>query len=124
MGNNRILLIAAGTCLMLATFVGCGGRSGEKDYHKAVEAWQDGDLVRARTHFEKPSEKKRIIPRPAERGRPGQSIQPLHRRRGPFENDFFGVLVSSIIFSFNITFALCKLDFEVPVLICKAFAIS
>ena len=53
MGKNRILLIAAGTCLMFATFVGCGGRSGEKDYNKAVEARQNGDLVRARTHFEK-----------------------------------------------------------------------
>jgi tetratricopeptide (TPR) repeat protein len=38
---------------MLATFVGCGGRSGEKEYNKATEAWKDGDLVRARTHFEK-----------------------------------------------------------------------
>jgi tetratricopeptide (TPR) repeat protein len=53
MKNNRILVIATGTCLMLATFVGCGGRSGEKEYNKAIEAWQDGDLVRARTHFEK-----------------------------------------------------------------------
>ncbi len=53
MGNNRILFIATGTCLMLATFVGCGGRSGEKEYHKATAAWKDGDLVRARTHFEK-----------------------------------------------------------------------
>jgi len=34
-------------------FAGCGGRSGEKEYSKAVDAWQDGDLVRARTHFEK-----------------------------------------------------------------------
>ena len=38
---------------MLATFVGCGGRSGEKEYNKALEAWGSGDLVRARTHFEK-----------------------------------------------------------------------
>jgi tetratricopeptide (TPR) repeat protein len=53
MGKNKILLIATGTCLMLATFVGCGGRSGEKEYSKATEAWKDGDLVRARTHFEK-----------------------------------------------------------------------
>jgi len=34
-------------------FAGCGGRSGEKEYSKAIDAWQDGDLVRARTHFEK-----------------------------------------------------------------------
>ena len=53
MRNNRFLLITAGTCLMLATFVGCGGRSGEKEYNKAIEAWSNGDLVRARTHFEK-----------------------------------------------------------------------
>ena len=53
MGNRRILLIAAGTCLLIVTFVGCGGRSGEKEYSKAVKAWEDGDLVRARTHFEK-----------------------------------------------------------------------
>ena len=38
---------------MLATFVGCGGRSAEKEYNKAIESWKDGDLVRARTHFEK-----------------------------------------------------------------------
>ena len=53
MGNNRTLLIAAGTCLIFATFVGCGGRSWEKEYSKAAEAWNDGDLVRARTHYEK-----------------------------------------------------------------------
>lgn len=53
MGNNRILFIATATCLMLATFVGCGGRSGEKEYNKATAAWKDGDLVRARSHFEK-----------------------------------------------------------------------
>lgn len=46
-------MIVTGTCLLLATFVGCGGRSGEKEYNKAIEAWQDGDLVRARTGFEK-----------------------------------------------------------------------
>jgi Flp pilus assembly protein TadD len=53
MGKKRISLIAAGACLLFATFVGCGGRSGEKEYNRAIEAVADGDLVRARTHFEK-----------------------------------------------------------------------
>lgn len=52
---------------MFAMFIGCGERSGEKEYNKAVSAWKDGDLVRARTLFEKSvrktsgNEKKSIV---------------------------------------------------------------
>ena len=53
MKNKKTMIIAASVCLILAMFVGCGERSGEKEYNKAVEAWKDGDLVRARTLFEK-----------------------------------------------------------------------
>jgi tetratricopeptide (TPR) repeat protein len=39
--------------LALAMFAGCGERSGDKEYGKAMAAWKDGDLVRARTLLEK-----------------------------------------------------------------------
>ena len=47
------MILSAGVVLTLALFVGCGERSGEKEYNKAVAAWKAGDLVRARTLFEK-----------------------------------------------------------------------
>ncbi len=53
MKNKKTMIITASVCLILAMFVGCGERSGEKEYNKAVEAWKDGDLVRARTLLEK-----------------------------------------------------------------------
>ncbi len=53
MKKNRILIIGSGLLLVLAMFVGCGGRSGEKEYSKAIQAWDEGDLVQARALLEK-----------------------------------------------------------------------
>jgi tetratricopeptide (TPR) repeat protein len=53
MKNNRFFIFSTGLILVLAMFVGCGGRSGENEYNKAVKAWRKGDLVQARTLFEK-----------------------------------------------------------------------
>jgi len=49
----KTILATTGTLLVLGLFIGCGGRSGEKEHDKAVAAWKKGDLVRARTLFEK-----------------------------------------------------------------------
>ena len=53
MKNKKMIGLTAGIVLTLVLFVGCGERSGEKEYNKAVAAWKAGDLVRARTLFEK-----------------------------------------------------------------------
>ncbi len=53
MKNNRIFILGTGLILILAMFVGCGGRAGDREYNKAVKAWHNGDLVQARTLFEK-----------------------------------------------------------------------
>jgi len=53
MKNRNIIAYSAATLLVLSMFAGCGERSGEKEREKAVAAWKDGDLVRARTLLEK-----------------------------------------------------------------------
>ncbi len=53
MKNKRIWVYGAGLALVLAMFAGCGGHSGEKEYNKAIKAWNKGNLVQARTLFEK-----------------------------------------------------------------------
>ena len=53
MKNRNILAFSAATLAVLIMFAGCGEHSGEKEYDKAVAAWKDGDLVRARTLLEK-----------------------------------------------------------------------
>lgn len=56
MKKNRMLIYGAGTFLVLAMFVGCGGNKGEKEYEKAMQAWSKGgkdNLVQARVLFEK-----------------------------------------------------------------------
>ncbi|HEY5654136.1 MAG TPA: tetratricopeptide repeat protein [Pontiella sp.] len=53
MKNRKITLGATGTLILLATFSGCGERTGERDYNKAVAAWEKGNLVKARVLFEK-----------------------------------------------------------------------
>ncbi len=53
MKHKNLITLTAGVFVTLALFVGCGERSGEKEYNNAVDAWRDGDLVRARTLFEK-----------------------------------------------------------------------
>ncbi|MEE9367268.1 MAG: tetratricopeptide repeat protein [Pontiella sp.] len=53
MKNKRFIVLSASVCLTFALFIGCGERSGEKEYNKALSAWENGDLVRARALFEK-----------------------------------------------------------------------
>lgn len=53
MKNNRILIVGAGLAVALVLLGACGGRSGEKEYSKAMKAWEKGNLVQARTLFEK-----------------------------------------------------------------------
>jgi tetratricopeptide (TPR) repeat protein len=53
MKNKKITVLSVSICLILGVFVGCGERAGEKEYNNAIAAWKDGDLVRARTLFEK-----------------------------------------------------------------------
>ena len=51
--KNKNLLIIGGVSLLLAMFSGCGDRSGEKEYNKAMASWENGDLVRAQGQLEK-----------------------------------------------------------------------
>jgi len=51
--KNKNLLIIGGVFLLLAVFSGCGDRSGEKEYNKAMASWKSGDLVRAQGQLEK-----------------------------------------------------------------------
>lgn len=53
MKNNRIWIAGASLALALTILGACGSRSGEKEYDKAVKAWNKGDLVQARTLFSK-----------------------------------------------------------------------
>ncbi len=53
MKNKALLIFGGAACLLFALFSGCGGRSGEKEYSKAVALMEDGDLVRAQGQFEK-----------------------------------------------------------------------
>ncbi len=53
MNKNRIVIVGTATALLLAVFAGCSGDAGEKEYNKAMKAWKKGDLVQARTLFEK-----------------------------------------------------------------------
>ena len=51
--NKKIMMPVSSVVIALALFVGCGGRSGEKEYNKAIEAWKDGETVRAKSLLEK-----------------------------------------------------------------------
>lgn len=53
MNNKNLMILSGGLFVMFAMFSGCGERSGEKEYGKAMESWRGGDLVRARTLLEK-----------------------------------------------------------------------
>ncbi|MBT8042122.1 MAG: tetratricopeptide repeat protein [Pontiella sp.] len=53
MKNSRIAMLSTSVFMILAMFAGCGEHSGEKEYSKAMDAWKSGNLVRARTLFEK-----------------------------------------------------------------------
>jgi len=45
--------MGGGTLLLISMFFGCGERSGEKEYNKAMASWKGGDLVRAQGQLEK-----------------------------------------------------------------------
>lgn len=45
-------MAAGGVGLLFAVFVGCGENAGNREYEKAMEAWKDGDLGRARALLE------------------------------------------------------------------------
>ena len=47
MKNKKAYFTAAGVAAALLMFIGCGERTGEKDYNKAMDAWQSGELARA-----------------------------------------------------------------------------
>ncbi|MEN7973086.1 MAG: tetratricopeptide repeat protein [Verrucomicrobiota bacterium] len=53
MKNKKLLIIGGGVCLLFTVFSGCGERSGEKEYNKALASWKSGDLVRAQGQFER-----------------------------------------------------------------------
>lgn len=53
MKNKKLLVIGGGTLLLITMFFGCGERSGEKEYNKAMASWRGGDLVRAQGQLEK-----------------------------------------------------------------------
>jgi tetratricopeptide (TPR) repeat protein len=53
MKNKKAVLVSIGVLATLIMFAGCGEKSGEKEYTKAIDAWHSGDLVRARTLLEK-----------------------------------------------------------------------
>lgn len=53
MKNKNIWIASSIILLVLALFFGCGERSGEKEYNKAVASWKNGDLPRAQGQMEK-----------------------------------------------------------------------
>ncbi len=53
MKKRKIITASAVVIGALVMFAGCGGKTGEKEYNKAVDAWKKGELVRARALFEK-----------------------------------------------------------------------
>lgn len=53
MKNKNLLIIGSGICLLFTLFFGCGERTGEKEYNKAVASWKNGDLSRAQGQMEK-----------------------------------------------------------------------
>jgi tetratricopeptide (TPR) repeat protein len=52
MKNKKIALVSTTVVVALVMFAGCGEKSGEKEYGKAIAAWEDGDLARARALFD------------------------------------------------------------------------
>jgi superkiller protein 3 len=53
MKNKKTTVASTVIIVVLLMFAGCGEKAGVKEYNKAVSAWENGDLVRARTLFEK-----------------------------------------------------------------------
>ncbi len=53
MKNKNLLIVGSSLCLLFTLLFGCGDRSGEKDYNKAMVSWKNGDLSRAQGQMEK-----------------------------------------------------------------------
>lgn len=53
MKKRKTALIITGVLTVLALFAGCGEQAGEKEYTKAMSAWNDGDLARAKGLLQK-----------------------------------------------------------------------
>ena len=53
MKNKSLIGLFVCVCLSIGMFSGCGERTGEKEYEKAMAAWKAGDLIRARSFLEK-----------------------------------------------------------------------
>ncbi len=53
MKNKNLLIAGSSLCLLFALLFGCGERSGEKEYNKAMTSWKNGDLSRAQGQMEK-----------------------------------------------------------------------
>ena len=49
--KKKTAITAGVVFLVLAFFAGCGENAGQKEYKKAVDAWNSGDLVRAKGLF-------------------------------------------------------------------------
>jgi tetratricopeptide (TPR) repeat protein len=53
MKKKKVITVIGGFCAVLIMFAGCGERSGESEYNKAMASWKGGDLVRAQGQLEK-----------------------------------------------------------------------
>ena len=53
MKNKNLLLMGSGTCLLFMLFFGCGERTGQKEYNKALASRKAGELSRAQGQMEK-----------------------------------------------------------------------
>lgn len=53
MKNKNLLMTGSGVCLLFTLFFGCGERTGEKEYGKALASWKSGELSRAQGQMEK-----------------------------------------------------------------------
>ena len=53
MKKGKVRFAAGCVTATLLVFIGCGERSGEKEYNKALAAWKDGELVQAQSLLEK-----------------------------------------------------------------------
>jgi len=47
MSKRQLFLLIGGTSFLFAIFFGCGEKSGEKEYKKAIALWKSGQLSRA-----------------------------------------------------------------------------
>lgn len=53
MKKQKVITVIGGVCALLVMFAGCSGKSGEKEYGKAMASLKEGDLVRAQSQLEK-----------------------------------------------------------------------